>query len=442
MSVPQEELPILEAVINIRNRLTALKKDRVEYVKTHDVLLLYHAIVKQVTRLNEVRDEQQPHKNRLDTTLADVMSLMSLFFLTIGKTRECPATYCQIATIRQLLDHMNESAVYSETDLTTFQQRLEELREIVRKDAESGLHPEAMTRLLERQLHECDTILNSMEDSLSELSVELIPLHEKLLHLRRQLVTLAAKEGSVKAELKPLQEELRKIDQKRVDGKFLGPGGSSVPTSQALLSSLIEECFEIAQEIKAREVSKHVASSLKPIYDRLSDMRAELENLVLTHRWSLRETDLWNYQLSLREIDKMRVESKFVDAEGNRPPGQYVLLYLLRRCYGLIYRLLSSSEPVSEELMPIANKLSTVKKCLNEVLKYGGPFSSRDLYPYQLALHQIDSMQKDGKFIGSDGSIPEGQGVVIAHLAECHELVEMLRDAMEEGEGEDELNYE
>lgn len=30
-----------------------------------------------------------------------------------------------------------------------------------------------------------------------------------------------------------------------------------------------------------------------------------------------------------------------------------ILLYLLRRCYGLIYRLLSSSEPVSEELMPI-----------------------------------------------------------------------------------------
>ena len=74
-----------------------------------------------------------------------------------------------------------------------------------------------------------------------------------------------------------------------------------------------------------------------------------------------------------------------------------------------------------------ANKLSTVKKCLNEVLKYGGPFNPRDLYPvcgsnasesfahmtatlsqYQLALHQIDSMRKDGKFIGVDGTIPEG----------------------------------
>ena len=45
---------------------------------------------------------------------------------------------------------------------------------------------------------------------------------------------------------------------------------------------------------------------------------------VLTHRWSLRETDLWNYSLSLQEIDKMRVDGKFVDAEGNRPSGQYV----------------------------------------------------------------------------------------------------------------------
>jgi len=110
---------------------------------------------------------------------------------------------------------------------------------------------------------------------------------------------------------------------KRVDGKFLGPGGV-VPASQAICSSLLEECFEITQEIKAQEESKHVATSLKPIYDRLSLLRATLENLVLTHRWSLRETDLWNYSLSLQEIDKIRIDGKFVDPDGNRPPGQYV----------------------------------------------------------------------------------------------------------------------
>ncbi|KIM90620.1 hypothetical protein PILCRDRAFT_812376 [Piloderma croceum F 1598] len=432
-SVPQEELPILEAVINIRNRLTVLKRDRGDYIKPSDVNSLYQAVVKQVTKLNDVREDNTTHNNRLDTTLADVFSLLSLFYLTIGKTKDTPATYSQIASMRQILNHMNESAVYNESDLVPFHRRLNELRQIVQHNTK---HPDALTKLLERQLNECDGILRSLQESLAVISVELTPIYEKLVTIRRQLVALAAKEGSHKAELKPIQEELRKIDSKRVDGKFLGPGGV-VPASQAICSSLLEECFEITQEIKAQEESKHVATSLKPIYDRLSGLRAELENLVLTHRWSLRETDLWNYSLSLQEIDKMRIDGKFVDSEGNRPPGQYVLLYLLRRCYGLIYRLLSSSEPVSEELMPIANKLSTVKKCLNEVLKYGGPFSPRDLYPYQLALFQIDSMRKDGKFVGVDGSIPEGQGIVMAHLNECHELLEMLKESMDESEEDD-----
>jgi len=114
-----------------------------------------------------------------------------------------------------------------------------------------------------------------------------------------------------------------------VDGKFLGPSGS-VPTSQAICSSLLEECFEITQEIKASDSSVHLANtSLKPIYDRLNSLRAELEHLALTRRWSLRETDLWNYSLSLQEIDKMRVDGKFVDGEGNRVDGQYVSFFLI-----------------------------------------------------------------------------------------------------------------
>ncbi|KAJ4473646.1 hypothetical protein J3R30DRAFT_3406546 [Lentinula aciculospora] len=459
-SVPQEELPILEALV----KLTALKKNRAEFIKPSDVNSLYQAVVKQVTKLNDVRDDTTSQSNRLDTTLADVFSLLSLFYLTIGRTKDAPATYSQIASMRQILNHMNESAVYNESDLAPFRRRISDLRQILQRDANESKHPDAILKLLERQLNKCDSIVRALEESLSVISVELVPIHEKLVTIRRKLVALAAKEGSHKADLKPLQEELRKIDSlsdffivaatsyskhtdfasyhlpltfvpqfpdlfhsTRVDGKFLGPGGV-VPASQAICTSLLEECFEIAQEIKANEESKNVPTSLKPIYDRLSDLRAELEGLVLTHRWTLRETDLWNYSLSLQEIDKMRVDGKFLDPEGNRPASQYVLLYLLRRCYGLIYRLLSSSEPVSEELTPIANKLSTVKKCLNEVLKYGGLFSPRDLYPYQLALHQIESRRKDGKFIGADGSIPEGQGTIMAHLNECHELIEMISE--------------
>ena len=66
--------------------------------------LLPHArhgvLTRLVTRLNEVRDDHTTYNNRLDTTLADIFNLLSLFFLTIGKTRECPATYSQIASMR------------------------------------------------------------------------------------------------------------------------------------------------------------------------------------------------------------------------------------------------------------------------------------------------------------------------------------------------------
>ncbi|PPR03205.1 hypothetical protein CVT26_008053, partial [Gymnopilus dilepis] len=247
--VPQEELPILEALINIRNRLTALKKDRGEFIKASDVNQLYQAVVKQVTKLNDVRDDNTAYNNRVDTTLADVFSLLSLFYLTIGKTRDAPATYCQISCMRQILNHMNESAVYNETDLRPFQKRLAELRQIVQQDAEHAKNPKAVTKLLERQLNECDAIVRQLQESLSVLSPELVPLHQKLVTIRRQM---------------------------RVDGKFLGPGGT-VPPSQAICSSLLEECFEIIQEIKANEDSRNVASSLRPIYDRLRDIRVELE---------------------------------------------------------------------------------------------------------------------------------------------------------------------
>lgn len=65
--------------------------------------------------------------------------------------------------------------------------------------------------------------------------------------------------------------------------------------------------------------------SLAQIFDRLSELRAKLERLSLTHRWTLRETDLYNYSMALREIDNLRVDGKFVDATGESPTdGQYV----------------------------------------------------------------------------------------------------------------------
>jgi hypothetical protein len=68
------------------------------------------------------------------------------------------------------------------------------------------------------------------------------------------------------------------------------------------------------------------------------------------------------------------------------------LLYLLRKSYALIYRLLTSSEPVSEALLPIYSQLKTLRKCLREVKKAGGVSSPRELYPYSMKVSSVQSL--------------------------------------------------
>lgn len=51
-------------------------------------------------------------------------------------------------------------------------------------------------------------------------------------------------------------------------------------------------------------------------YERLLDIRNQLDRLSVTQAWSLRETDLFVYQRKLDRIDEGRINGNFVDAEG------------------------------------------------------------------------------------------------------------------------------
>jgi len=112
------------------------------------------------------------------------------------------------------------------------------------------------------------------------------------------------------------------------------------------------------------------------------------------------------------------------------------LLFLLRKSYALIYLLITSSEPVSEALLPIYNQLKTLRKCLREVQKAGGVSSERELWPYSMKLSSIDNMRVDGKFM-VDEEIPDGQAAVIQLLEDCFELAYQLRCQAEENEKND-----
>ena len=56
----------------------------------------------------------------------------------------------------------------------------------------------------------------------------------------------------------------------------------------------------------------------KTVYDKLYFIRNQLERLSLTQAWSLRETDLYDYQRRLNRIDESRTSGNFEDFEGNK----------------------------------------------------------------------------------------------------------------------------
>lgn len=59
------------------------------------------------------------------------------------------------------------------------------------------------------------------------------------------------------------------------------------------------------------------------MYDTLVGIRNDLEKLSLTQAWSLRETDLYDFQRQLDKFDEARVDGNWYDEEG-KPAELYV----------------------------------------------------------------------------------------------------------------------
>lgn len=355
-------------------------------------------------------------------------------YLTVGLNRSAPATYSSLSTVQNLLDHLHESQVYSDKDTAPIRKRLEDIQQIV-KDDSSSESPESI-RLIERKLDVCFQTLKELEEPMEALfQGGLSDTLGQLVTLRREILAIGSKPKFNPANLEPLRQKLHQVEDERDDeGHFITKTG--VPVSekaQGVLDGLLDECHNLVRDFSATSQTD-IPKQVSHLYDELIEMKSRLENLLITHRWTLRETDLYTFQNKLDSIDAERQGPDFVAVAGAKTSA--IILYLLRRCYAILYKLLESSQPVSEALIPIHNQLSTVRRCLLEVQRNGGLSSTRELYPYQMKLASIDNMRVDGKFMVS-GSVPEGQGMLNALLSECFEICYELKVQMEDNAQED-----
>lgn len=425
-----KEQPILESVLRIRDALYLLKQDKSSYIRSRDVLPLYDQVTAEVEKLNAVRNDQNRRlaHNRLDFVLDDCFQLISLLFLTVGRNNEAPAVYSLAATVQRLLDHLEEAGFYSAKDLSSITTTLTDMRETLDRGKEA--HSPAMLTLLESRLEKCQIKLQKLQKELSKLSPELASTHETLVSVLRSTSAVNTRSKFSAKEVSGLRDQLRKIEDSMKDGNLVDSNGTPFENQQDV-KLLLHRCWRWTEIVLEREGK--IDERFQEQYERLLDIRNQLDRLSVTQAWSLRETDLFVYQRKLDRIDEGRINGNFVDADGKLADihAQRTLLYLIRRSYAYIYALLISSEPVSEALLPVYNQLQTLRRCLFEVKESGGVSNSRELYPYSMKLNSIDNMRVDGKFyIGND--IPEGQGGVNALLAECYDLVWELRAAVAE----------
>ncbi|KAJ9619646.1 hypothetical protein H2203_008427 [Taxawa tesnikishii (nom. ined.)] len=430
------EQPILDRILTIRDKLSLLKQDRSNYIKSQDVVTLYNQVNEQVGVLNKIRTTKRTEQNRVDTVLDDCFQLISLFFLTIGRNQEAPAVYSAVSTVKRLLDHLKEAGFFLPQDLESIAYNLKKWRESVQR-GKSDHSPHLMT-LLEARIDVCDATLNELQTHLSQLDPDTMGTYEKLVSILRSLSACNTRSKFPVNEVKDLQQQLFQIGDELHESSVEHAGKTAEQVYADKLAQLRlgrENRMEIVLEKNGK-----IDERFQDTYDKLVKIRNQLDQMNLTQAWSLRETDLYSFQRQLDRVDEARVDGNFLDAEGKPADihAQRTLLYLLRKSYAYIYQYIVNSEPVSEALLPIYNQLLTLKRCLVEVKRAGGVDSPRELYPYSMKLNSIDNMKKDGKFmVGND--IPEGQGSVTALLAECFELAYDLRTEAEEREEEEEV---
>jgi hypothetical protein len=233
------ERAVMDKLVVIRDRLLLLKLDKSTYIRSQDVLPLYDQVIEQVQTLNTVRAETgNKEENRLDKVLESCFQLLSLFYLTIGRNNEAPATYSLTSTIKRLLDHLTEVDLYSAKDLESIGATLDKLSRSI-SQASDGNGPDAkhspiLLTLLSNRIGLCQASLYNLQVRLERIGEPLLPVHEKMISILRSISAANTKAKFSTSEVEKLRNQLVEIGDKRKDGKFLTEDGTELLGSPEL----------------------------------------------------------------------------------------------------------------------------------------------------------------------------------------------------------------
>ena len=195
--------------------------------------------------------------------------LLSLFFMTIGRNHEAPASYALTSTIRRLIDHLTEANLFTSKDLESMSHTLEQLAQNV--EATSEAHSETVVTLLKNRIERCREQLANLEAKLNAFAEPIQATYEKLISILRQMSHVNTKKVSMSKflatqsmltaftrqfnpqEIQKYKQQIKDLQSKQVDGQFLGVDGKPLKGSEHVVA-LLGRCLGYTDVILEKSV--------------------------------------------------------------------------------------------------------------------------------------------------------------------------------------------
>ena len=228
-------------------------------------------------------------------------------------------------------------------------------------------------------------------------------------------------------------QEIHESSQEQIDGFFKRIYQASLMSEKRLQQIQVEKD---ALNHTMDSIWKNLESLIGPlwkieepmfqIYEKLAAVYKEI--LILSKQPFLesekRLDEIRKIQEELDEIEnKFRVDGKFgLGGEKDVRGGQAVITALIERCFRLIHHLILQVPEVDPALMEYKEKVERIISDLN-LMASQAQVDRNELIQLQVELDEVDSQQKDSKFLDSFGNIPVGQAHLRALIERAYDLV-------------------
>jgi Protein of unknown function (DUF2408) len=216
--------------------------------------------------IKKCRDEEVDFSHLVDDVLSQFFKAwlyLEIAPLTIYKT------WAAAVKIQNSLNALLITGVFNHSILKNIKQNLDTEKEIVCNiDSPNEMVKQGLL-ILKARIELCEKALGSLFKELTLLSPALVPIHTRLVELKKELECLIGRKSPHAfslIEVEVIQEEVREIDSARTDGKYLSKDGNPLH-GHASIANLVECCFDDIHELLASKDPVDGENPLRFVYE-------------------------------------------------------------------------------------------------------------------------------------------------------------------------------